>query len=276
LLLKNINLELSHLVSFFLKRYVIYYFCTVKINQYLDATYLKTASQANFSEEENQQKVVALIREAILYDYKLIMIRAKYIPLAKQMLLEAGNLNLVGTVIGFHEGTYTIEEKLEEAQKAINLGADELDFVVNYQAYKKGEIDLVKKEITKGIELALANNKVVKWIIEVAALTSKEIIVISQLIKDIVFNDFGKENSGKVFVKSSTGFYKTENNLPNGATFEAMKLIVENAKPLKIKAAGGVRDYQTAVKMVKLGVDRIGTSSSKEIVRKEINLNSDY
>lgn len=276
MLLKNINLELSHLVSFFLKRYVIYYFCTVKINQYLDATYLKTASQANFSEEENQQKVVALIREAILYDYKLIMIRAKYIPLAKQMLLEAGKLNLVGTVIGFHEGTYTIEEKLQEAQKAINLGADELDFVVNYQAYKKGEIDLVKKEITKGIELALANNKVVKWIIEVAALTSKEIIVISQLIKDIVFNDFGKENSDKVFVKSSTGFYKTENNLPNGATFEAMKLIVENAKPLKIKAAGGVRDYQTAVKMVKLGVDRIGTSSSKEIVRKEINLNSDY
>ena len=275
-MLKNINLELTHLVSFFLKRYVIYYFCIVKINQYLDATYLKTASQANFSEEENQQKVVALIREAILYDYKLIMIRAKYIPLAKQMLLEAGKLNLVGTVIGFHEGTNTIEEKLEEAQKAINLGADELDFVVNYQAYKKGEIDLVKKEITKGIELALANNKVVKWIIEVAALTSKEIIVISQLIKDIVFNDFGKENSDKVFVKSSTGFYKTENNLPNGATFEAMKLIVENAKPLKIKAAGGVRDYQTAVKMVKLGVDRIGTSSSKEIVRKEINLNSDY
>ena len=248
----------------------------MKINQYLDATYLKTASQANFSEEENQQKVVALIREAILYDYKLIMIRAKYIPLAKQMLLEAGKLNLVGTVIGFHEGTYTIEEKLQEAQKAINLGADELDFVVNYQAYKKGEIDLVKKEITKGIELALANNKVVKWIIEVAALTSKEIIVISQLIKNIVFNDFGKENSDKVFVKSSTGFYKTENNLPNGATFGAMKLIVKNAKPLKIKAAGGVRDYQTAVKMVKLGVDRIGTSSSKEIVRKEINLNSDY
>jgi len=248
----------------------------VKINQYLDATYLKTASQANFSEEENQQKVIALIREAILYDYKLIMIRANYIPLAKKMFQEAGKENLIGTVIGFHEGTYTIKEKLEEAQKAISLGADELDFVVNYEAFKKGEIDLVKKEITKGIELALANNKVVKWIIEVAALTSKEIIVISQLIKDIVFNDFGEENSDKVFVKSSTGFYKTENNLPNGATFEAMKLILENAKPLKIKAAGGVRDYQTAIKMVELGVDRIGTSSSKEIVKKGINLNTDY
>ena len=248
----------------------------MKINQYLDATYLKTASQANFSEEENQQKVIALIRETILYDYKLIMIRANYIPLAKKMFQEAGKENLIGTVIGFHEGTYTIKEKLEEAQKAISLGADELDFVVNYEAFKKGEIDLVKKEITKGIELALANNKVVKWIIEVAALTSKEIIVISQLIKDIVFNDFGEENSDKVFVKSSTGFYKTENNLPNGATFEAMKLILENAKPLKIKVAGGVRDYQTAIKMVELGVDRIGTSSYKEIVKKGINLNTDY
>ncbi|QVY64329.1 deoxyribose-phosphate aldolase [Polaribacter sp. Q13] len=248
----------------------------MKINQYLDATYLKTASQANLTEEENQQKVIDLITEAILYDYKLIMIRAKYIPLAKKMLQEAEKSILIGTVIGFHEGTYTTQEKLEEAQQAINLGADELDFVVNYEAFKKGEIELVTNEITKGIALALENNKVVKWIIEVAALSNKEIIVISRLIKNIVFTVFGEENAENVFVKSSTGFFKTENNLPNGATFETMKLIADNAKPLKIKAAGGVRDYETAVKMVNLGVDRIGTSSSKEIVNKEQNSNSGY
>ncbi|MEO9571057.1 MAG: deoxyribose-phosphate aldolase [Polaribacter sp.] len=248
----------------------------MKINQYLDATYLKIASQANLSEEENQQKVIELIKEAILYDYKLIMIRANYIPLAKKMLLEAGKNILIGTVIGFHEGTYTTAEKLEEAKIAIDLGADELDFVVNYEAFKRGEIDLVKNEIIQGIKLSLDNNKVVKWIIEVAALTNKEIVVISQLIKDIVFTKFGEENASKVFVKSSTGFFKTENNLPNGATFETMKLIAENSKPLKIKAAGGVRDYETAVKMIELGVDRIGTSSSKEIVNKEKNSNSGY
>lgn len=248
----------------------------MEINQYLDATYLKTASQANLSEEENQQKVIELIKEAILYDYKLIMIRANYISLAKKMLQEANKSILIGTVIGFHEGTYTTEEKLEEAQKAIDLGVDELDFVVNYQAFKRGEIELVKNEITKGIKLSLDNNKVVKWIIEVAALTNKEIVVISQLIKDIVFTVFGEENASKVFVKSSTGFFKTENNLPNGATFETMQLIADNSKPLKIKAAGGVRDYETAVKMVELGVDRIGTSSSKEIVNKEKNSNSGY
>lgn len=248
----------------------------MKINEYLDATYLKTASQANLTEEENQQKVKELIHEAILYNYKLIMIRAKYIPLAKTMLKEANKNILIGTVIGFHEGTYTIQEKLEEAQKAIDLGADELDFVVNYTAFKNGDLELVKNEITKGIEISLTNNKAVKWIIEVAALTNKEIIVISQLIKEIVFNSFGAENADKVFVKSSTGFFKTENNLPNGATFETMKLIAENSKPLKIKAAGGVRDYETAVKMVALGVDRIGTSSSKEIVNKQQNSNSGY
>ncbi|WP_343328293.1 deoxyribose-phosphate aldolase [Polaribacter staleyi] len=248
----------------------------MKMNQYLDATYLKTASQANLTEEENQQKVIDLIKEAILFDYKLIMIRAKYIPLAKEMLGKASSKTLIGTVIGFHEGTYSLDEKIKEAKEAINLGADELDFVVNYQAFKRGEIDLVTNEITKGIALALDNNKVVKWIIEVAALTNKEIVVISSLIKSIVFTVFGEENAENVFVKSSTGFFKTENNLPNGATFETMKLIIENAKPLKVKAAGGVRDYETAVKMIDLGVDRIGTSSSKEIVNKEQNSNSGY
>ena len=63
----------------------------MKISQFLDATYLKTASQANLTEEDNQQKVIDLINEAILYDYKLVMIRAKYISLAKKMLQNAAS-----------------------------------------------------------------------------------------------------------------------------------------------------------------------------------------
>jgi deoxyribose-phosphate aldolase len=246
----------------------------MRINQFLDATYLKTASQANLLEEENQQKVIDLIKEAILFDYKLVMIRAKYIPLAKKMLRESNKNVLIGTVIGFHKGTCTTADKLIEAKKAIDLGVDELDFVVNYKAFKKGELEFVKNEITAGIKLCLTNKKVIKWIIEVAALSEKEIIVISQLIKNIVFTVFGKENAENVFVKSSTGFFKTQNNLPNGATLKTMKLIAENAKPLKIKAAGGVKDYETALKMIALGVDRIGTSSSKAIVNKEKTSNS--
>lgn len=248
----------------------------MKINQFLDATYLKTASQANISEEENQQKVVDLINEAILYHYKLVMIRSKYISLAKEMLLNANADVLIGTVIDFPEGNSSKEQKLEEAKKAIALQVDELDFVLNYTAFKEGKINLIKAEVFAATKLCLENNKVAKWIIEVAALTSEEIIVISQLIKEVVLANFDENAAKKVFVKSSTGFFKTEDNKPNGATFETMKLISENAKPLQIKAAGGVRDYGTALKMISLGVDRIGTSSAKEICNKEENSNSKY
>ena len=248
----------------------------MKINQFLDATYLKTASQANISEEENQQKVVDLINEAILYHYKLVMIRSKYISLAKEMLLSANADVLIGTVIDFPEGNSSKEQKLEEAKKAIALQADELDFVLNYTSFKEGKINLIKAEVFAATKLCLENNKVAKWIIEVAALTSEEIIVISQLIKEVVLANFDENDVKKVFVKSSTGFFKTEDNKPNGATFETMKLISENAKPLQIKAAGGVRDYGTALKMISLGVDRIGTSSAKEICNKEENSNSKY
>ncbi len=248
----------------------------MKINKFLDATYLKTAAQANITEEENQQKVIDLINEAILYDYKLVMIRVKYIPLAKKMLSASKADFLIGTVIDFPEGDSSKEIKLEEAKKAIILEADELDFVVNYTAFKEGKINLIKAEVFSVTKLCLENNKVVKWIIEVAALTTEEIIVISQLIKGVILENFDVSDVKKVFVKSSTGFFKTENNKPSGATFETMKLISENAKPLQIKAAGGVKDYGTALKMISIGVDRIGTSSAKEICMKEKINNTEY
>lgn len=237
----------------------------MEINQYLDSTYLKLPNQANISEEETKQEVISLVNECIEYNFKLAMIRPEYVAMAREMVKAANSDTVIGTVIGFHEGTYSTEEKLKEAQKAIDNGVDELDYVVNYEAFKEGKINLVKSEVFKGTKLALENNKVVKWIIEIAALTDNEIIALTQLIRDVVLDNFGEEKAQFVFVKSSTGFYKTEEGKPNGATFEAMELIVENAKPLPAKAAGGVRNFEDAVKMVELGVTRIGTSSAKVI-----------
>lgn len=237
----------------------------MNINQYLDSTYLKTAQQAGISESETENKVKELVNEAIENNFKLAMIRPKFVVMAREMVKKANSDTLIGTVIGFHEGTYETSEKLTEAQKAINDGVDELDFVVNYQAFKEGKINLVKSEVFKGTKLGLDNDKAVKWIIEIAALTDDEIIGLSQLIRDVVLDNFGEENAQNVFVKSSTGFFKTEEGKPNGATFEAMELIVENSKPLRAKAAGGVRNYDDAVKMVKMGVTRIGTSAAKVI-----------
>jgi deoxyribose-phosphate aldolase len=248
----------------------------MKISQYLDATYLKTAAQAGITEKENLLKIVALAEEAIRYDYKLLMIRANYITSIKRVLLDAKAKTLIGTVIDFPNGAASIEEKLYEAQKAIDFGADELDFVVNYSAFKKGNVDLLTKELIGCIALCLRHHKVAKFIIEVAALSNEEIVVISQLVKHVVLENFGEENAKNVFVKSSTGFFKTEGDTPHGATLENMLLIAKNAKPLKIKAAGGVKDYETALKMIVLGVDRIGTSSSKEIINKEQHATQSY
>jgi len=237
----------------------------MNINKHLDSTYLKTAKQAGITQEETLANVKALVQECIDNDFVLAMIRPEYVAMAKEMIADAKANVLVGTVIGFHEGTASIDAKLAEAQQAIDNNVDELDYVVNYTAFKAGKVNLVKSEVYKGTKIALDNNKKAKWIIEVAALTNEEIAQLSALIKDVVISNFGEENAQNVFVKSSTGFFKTEGGKPNGATFEAMEIIKEHASPLAIKAAGGVRSYEDAVKMVEMGVERIGTSSAKKI-----------
>lgn len=236
------------------------------IKNYLDSTYLKTLEQSGLKPAEHKKMVISFIQEAIDYQFKLIMIRPDQVKLAKEMIVKAKSKVDIGTVISFPEGKNTIEEKLAEAQEAIDNGADDLDFVCNYQAFIEGDLETLKTEILLGTQLGLKHNKIVKWIIEVAALTEKQIIQISCLIKKIVVSNFKEEFYHHVFVKSSTGFYKTENNLPNGATIPSIVMMLENASPLSVKAAGGVRTYDEALEMIKLGVKRIGTSAALAIV----------
>lgn len=237
----------------------------MNIKQYLDSTYLKTATQAGLSETENIVIVKKNIQEAIDEHFKLIMIRPDMVSIAREMIADAHSNLQIGTVIDFPEGKSSVEDKLLEAIKAMEAGADDLDFVCNYEAFKNGNIDLVKEEVLKCTLLGLENNKVVKWIIEVAALNDKEIVQLSALIKNVVISNFKEELYQSVFVKSSTGFYRTEDNLPNGATIASIIMMLENASPLPIKAAGGVRTYEEAVEMIRLGVKRIGTSGAKAI-----------
>jgi deoxyribose-phosphate aldolase len=243
------------------------------IKQYLDSTYLKTAFQAGLSEAENTVLVKDAIKEAITEGFKLIMIRPEHVRLAKEMILNSNSSLLVGTVIDFPEGKSNLETKIKEANEAIENGADDLDFVCNYEAFKNGDIELIKQEILVTTQIGLASNKTVKWIIEVAALNEKEIIQLSALIKNIVISNFKEDDYASVFVKSSTGFYKTHNNLPNGATIPAIVMMLENASPLPVKAAGGIKSYEDAIEMIRLGVKRIGTSSAKAIANGENTTN---
>lgn len=247
----------------------------MNIKHYLDSTYLKTPAQAGLTNEENNEIIKNCIQEAIDEGFKLIMIRPENVTLTKKMIVAANSKVHVGTVIGFHEGNYTLEEKLAQAKLAIIDGADDLDFVVNYEAFKNGFTDLVKKEVLEGTKLAIENHKTVKWIIEVAALNNHQIIQLSTLIKNVVLANFKEKHFSSIFVKSSTGFYKTENNLPNGATPESILIMLENCFPLSVKASGGVKNYEEAIAMIKLGVKRIGTSSAKAIANGEPS-NNDY
>ncbi len=247
----------------------------MNIKQYLDSTYLKTAAQANISEQENTEIVKNCIQEAIDNNFKLIMIRPDKVTLAKKMIDEAHSKVTIGTVIDFPLGNGTLEEKLAEAKEAIENGVDDLDFVVDYEAFKRGEVEVIKEQVLEGTKLGLSHHKIVKWIIEVAALDNHQIVQLSALIKNVVIANFDENDYEKVFVKSSTGFYKTPEGVPNGATVPTIKLMLENSCPLPVKAAGGVRTYEEAVEMIQLGVKRIGTSAAKAIANGEIS-NSDY
>ncbi len=240
------------------------------IKQFLDSTYLKTAEQAGLTYEENIKVVQRFIAEAIEEHFKLIMIRPDMVSLAKKMITEANSKVLVGTVIGFHEGTASVEEKLAEASKAIEDGADDLDFVCNYELFKAGYSNEVKEEVLKCTRLGLLHHKTVKWIIEVAALSDQQIIQLSALIKNVVMANFKEDCYASVFVKSSTGFYRTQENKPNGATVSSVVMMLENSSPLPVKAAGGVRTYEEAIEMIALGVKRIGTSSAKAIASRSV------
>lgn len=236
------------------------------IKQYLDSTYLKTAEQAGISEADNRKVVIDTVEEAITENFKLVMIRPEMVAMAKEMITAASSKVSIGTVIDFPEGKGSLEGKLSEAEKAIMDGADDLDFVLDYEGFKAGKVDAVKEQVLQCTYLGLQNDKIVKWIIEVAALNDHEIVQLSALVKNVVLSNFEENKYSKVFVKSSTGFYMTRDGMPNGATLPAIKLMLENSFPLPVKAAGGVRTLQEAQQMIALGVKRIGTSSAKAIV----------
>lgn len=243
----------------------------MQIQKYLDSTYLKTPEQAGISKEETLSILKNLTDEAIENDIFAVMIRPSFVKEIRHYLDEKKSAVKLGTVIGFPEGIFSQEEKLEEAKQAITDGADELDFVINYEAFKKEEINLVKNEFLNCTSLALKQGKIAKWIIEIAALSNEQIIDLCQKISTWAKDNFKKNLLQNIFIKSSTGFYKTENGKPNGATLEGIRVMLLHSNGLPIKAAGGVKNYEDAEKMINLGVKRIGTSSAKALINKNIS-----
>ena len=242
---------------------------------YIDSTYLKTPEQAGIDEEETETIIFNTVSDAIENNFKLVMIRPEYVLTAREIIDKASSNVLVGTVIGFPNGDGWMGDKFDEAMDAIQNGVDELDYVVNYKAFKKGDLDTIWKEVTEGTAIGIDAGKVVKWIIESAALNNEEISELTQLISKIVIETVGEEKATNVFVKTSTGFYKPEDGGHGGATEEAVSIMSAHSGPLKVKASGGIYSREDLDNMVDAGASRIGTSAGVEIIR-GVETDTDY
>lgn len=158
---------------------------------------------------------------------------------------------LLVTVAGFPLGYNMTETKLDEMQRAVDNGADEIDVVWNVTSFKTN-LPWTKIEVAKCSKLAHDNHKLLKVIIETAYLSDEEIKKACKLCAD----------AGADFVKTSTGF------APAGAKAEHIALMRENLPPaVGIKASGGIKTFDDAKRMIDAGATRIGTSSAINIVQ---------
>ena len=186
-------------------------------------------------------------------EYKVasVCVRPSDLPLCRKIL--AGSDVLLTTVIGFPHGTTTTETKVAEGAEAIENGAVELDVVLNIGKLRSGEYDYVADDLQAVIDLAHANNVLVKVIFENCYLSREEIIKACEICNKV----------GADYVKTSTG-YGT-----GGATDEDLKLMRQYAAPnIKIKAAGGVRTLERAIEVRKLGVTRFGCTATCGILER--------
>ncbi len=208
----------------------------------------KYIDHSNLKPYATYKDIEKLCQEAIQYGFYSVCVNPFYVRFAKQILKETDIK--VCSVIGFPLGANTLKTKLTEATNACYEGADELDIVWNIGAFKSGDYSYVEEELKTII--SYTENCVHKIIVETAYLTHDEKVVAIKLVK----------NSGAEFIKTSTGF------APSGAKIEDVKLFKQlSGETLKVKAAGGIRDYGTALKMIKAGADRIGTSHGVEIIK---------
>ena len=188
-------------------------------------------------------------QEADDYGFKMVAINSAPVAFCKELLKESPVH--VGAAIGFPLGQTTIATKVFEATDAIKNGADEIDYVINIGELKNGNLAYIEKEMTGIVSVCQANNILSKVILENCYLTDEEKIAVCEIAKRVKPN----------FVKTSTGFGT------GGATIEDVRLMKETVgADVKVKAAGGIRDFATAKAMVEAGAERLGTSAGIQII----------
>ena len=217
------------------------------LNTYFDHTNLK----ANATSAD----IIKLCDEAKAYEFASVCVNGAYVPLAAEQLKDSEVK--VTTVVGFPLGMMSTAAKVFETEQACKDGADEIDMVINVGALKEKNFDYVEAEIAQIVEVAAKYDSIVKVIMEVCYLSPDEISKAARL----------SVKAGAAYVKTSTGFGPS-----NGSPEVVSRLSKTMGSKVKIKAAGGIRDLATAIKMIKRGADRIGSSSSLEIMQEAIQI----
>ena len=193
------------------------------------------------------EDVISLCKEAREHRLFSVCIPPSHIPIAKKELRESDVK--ICTVVGFPLGTQTSASKTFEARNAIEIGADEIDMVLNVSALKSKKYDLVFKEIETIKQVC--SGKTLKVILETSYLTKEEIILSCIIVRA----------AGADFVKTSTGF------APTGATKEDIELMRKVVgKNFGVKASGGIRTKEDADIMIAAGASRLGCSASLQII----------
>ncbi len=213
------------------------------INAFLDFTLLNSTT--------TERDIVNLCNDALNYNYYSVCVNSCYVSLAKQ-LLDKTPVKIC-TVVGFPLGAMSTQSKAFEAKKAVENGADEIEMVINIGLLKSKNYLALLKDI---IDVRLAiDNKPLKVIIEISELSKNEIIKACEISMDAKAD----------YIKTSTGFSNS------GATFTAVKIIKKTVKEnLKIVASGGINNFETALKYINLGVERIAATSEIKITKTQL------
>lgn len=211
----------------------------MKLNKYIDHTILNANAKL-----EDVKKVC---EEAKEYDFASVCVNTCHTKTVSDAL-KGTDVNTC-VVVGFPLGAMCTKSKAFEAKCAVENGANEVDMVINVGALKDKNYDLVKEDIKAVVDAS--KPEIVKVIIETCLLTDEEKVKACELSVD----------AGAAFVKTSTGFST------GGATAEDIALMRKTVGPnIGVKASGGVRTKEDAMKMIENGASRIGASSSIKIV----------
>ena len=207
----------------------------------IDHTNLKA-----FADDAAFQK---LCDEARNYQFKMVAINPAQTVRCKEKL--KGCPVHVGAAIGFPLGQTTLECKIFETKDAIEKGADEIDYVINVAELKNKNYDYIRKEMEEIVHICKKAGVISKVIFENCYLTDEEKRKVAEIAKEVKPD----------FIKTSTGFGT------GGATAEDVKLMKSMVGgDVKVKAAGGIRDLETALAMIEAGAERLGTSAGVEII----------